>query len=431
MSHFAILCPHYAGHLYPIGNLGRKLIHRGHQITMVGPAQSAPIARQLGIPLRELDIDQVPWRASRLKWLAFHAFGASWMINLQATYCRQTEILLRLVPPILSDLSVDGLLIDQTFIGGGTLAERLGLPHATICTSVPWNEDPDVPPLFTHRLPSKTCAGLMRTRLEYAAWHGFMRPVLRVVNRHRRQWGMRPLQRMDEEYSTLAQISQMCRELDFPRRSPPTAFHYVGPLAAERPAVEDDFPWDRLDGRPLIYASLGTVPDPVNLRIFPKILAACDGLDAQLVLALGRWTDWHQGPTVRDRLGDAPRGAVLVDFAPQVALLEKAAMFITHAGQNSVMESLSRGVPLVAIPRSADQPGMAARIERSGAGLRAFFRDLSAERLRRMIRRVLEEDSFRRRAAVIQRSIAAAGGATRAAEIVEQALTTRRPVASD
>ena len=57
---------------------------------------------------------------------------------------------------------------------------------------------------------------------------------------------------------------------------------------------------------------------------------------------------------------------MVVDFAPQLELLDKAAMLITHAGVNTVLEALCRGVPMVALPRNADQPGNAARIEYAG-----------------------------------------------------------------
>ncbi|MEN6558811.1 MAG: nucleotide disphospho-sugar-binding domain-containing protein, partial [Thermoguttaceae bacterium] len=147
----------------------------------------------------------------------------------------------------------------------------------------------------------------------------------------------------------------------------------------------------------------------------------------QLVLALGRWTD-YEGPTIQEQLGGIVGDPLIVDYAPQMALLEKAALMITHAGQNSAMEALSRGVPMVAIPRSADQPGVAARVEYAGAGLRAFFRTVTPDQLAAIIQRVLTEPSFRQRAAELRQALIRSGGAPKAAEIVERALTTGRPV---
>jgi len=410
-----------------MGTLGRELMSRGHQVTVVGTALSAPLAKRFGLSIYEWTTDHIPNPSGWLMWKLFSEFNAGWMIDLRKGYYRQAEILLELAPAALRELKVDGVLIDQTFLGGGTVAQHLGLPYVTICTALPWNLDVVAPPLFTHWLPAEGSAARLRNRLCAVVWRWYMGPTIRLINRYRRRWNMRTIGRVDDEYSPLAQICQLCREFDFPRRNVPPTFHYAGPLAANRPSGENDFPWAQLDGRPLIFASLGTVPDPFNLPILKKILAACAGVDAQLVLALGKWTD-HKGPSIRERLGEIPGNPLIVDFAPQIELLERAALAITHAGQNSAMESLSRGVPMVAVPRSADQPGVAARIEYSGAGLRAFFRTVTVEQLREMIQRVLTEDSFRQRARQLQQALVVAGGAPRAAEIAETALTTRQPV---
>jgi len=204
-------------------------------------------------------------------------------------------------------------------------------------------------------------------------------------------------------------------------------FHYVGSLAAKRRLkTERPFPWERLDGRPLIFASLGTVPDTDNLPVFRRILAACAGIDAQLVLALGAWDD--EDEPVRGKLREIPANALVVDFAPQQALLDRAALLITHAGVNTVLESLSRAVPMVALPRSADQLGMGSRIAQAGVGLLGSFRHSTAWQIRELVQRALAEETFRKRAQEMQGVLAAAGGAHRAADIAEEALLTRRPV---
>ena len=212
-----------------------------------------------------------------------------------------------------------------------------------------------------------------------------------------------------------------------PRRKIPPQFHYIGSLASNRQVNTDSsFPWDRLDGRPLIFASLGTVPNPASVPVFRKIAEACIGVDAQLVIALGKWNE--QSEKSQAGLGKLPGDHVVVDFAPQLKLLDRAALLITHAGVNTVLEALSRGVPMVALPWRVDQPGMGARIVYSGTGLRGSFTRSSPAEIRGMVRRVLGDDSFRRRAVEMGDKLAAAGGAERAAQIVEQALTTGRPV---
>ena len=69
-----------------------------------------------------------------------------------------------------------------------------------------------------------------------------------------------------------------------------------------------------------------------------------------------------------ENLGRNPSNTIVVRSAPQIELLKLAALCITHAGLNTVLESLAQGVPMVAIPIGYDQPGVAARIAHHGVG---------------------------------------------------------------
>lgn len=427
MAHFAIICPEGAGHLLSLGAIGSELVGRGHRVTIVAPEKAAGIAKQLGLPFYELETKDVPWRTSHLTWLAFSLFGAGWKIGLRDVFRWRAEVILHKAPKALEELAVDGLIVDQTVSAAGTVAEHAGLPFVTVCSALLWNEEESVPPPFTAWPYEESPAARSRNRRGYAGWHWYIRPELAMINRHRKKWNLRPLARVDDAFSPLAQVSQLCPEFDFPRRELPPNFHYIGSLAAERRGQSDPpFPWDRLDGRPLIFASLGTDPFSGDLAVFRKILAACAGLDAQLVLALGRWHD--EQDSLREKLEPIPDNAIVVDFAPQLALLDKAAMLITHAGVNTVLEALCRGVPMVALPRISDQQGMGARVAHTGVGLLASFQHCTAEELRELVRRVLAEDAFRHRARELQKAMVASGGPRRAAEIIEQAIITRRQV---
>jgi zeaxanthin glucosyltransferase len=138
----------------------------------------------------------------------------------------------------------------------------------------------------------------------------------------------------------------------------------------------------------------------------------------QLVLSLG-------GGLEPERLGGLPGGPIVVGYAPQLEILSRTALVITHAGLNTVLESLSAGVPMVALPQGNDQPGVASRIAASGAGLVLTSRRLNVARLREAVRRVLIDGKFRTAAKVLQASIRELDGLERAADIVEEALGIR------
>jgi MGT family glycosyltransferase len=213
--------------------------------------------------------------------------------------------------------------------------------------------------------------------------------------------------------STLAQIAQLPESLEFDVPGRPAVLHYTGPFvdAGQRPPVE--FPWEWLDGRPVIYASLGTMQNGSE-TIFRTIAEACTGLNAQLVISLG-------GGLEPERLGALAGDPIVVRYAPQLELVKGAAVVITHAGLNTVLESLSEGVPLVALPLGNDQPGVAARVKARGAGLVIPQQKLTAKKLRAAVRSVLENEKYRDAAQWLKNAFRKADGLNRAADVIEEA----------
>jgi len=63
-----------------------------------------------------------------------------------------------------------------------------------------------------------------------------------------------------------------------------------------------------------------------------------------------------------DALPSLPGWPLVVEVAPPLELLPRAALTITHADLNTVLEALSCGGPMVAIPIANDQSGVAARL---------------------------------------------------------------------
>jgi MGT family glycosyltransferase len=169
------------------------------------------------------------------------------------------------------------------------------------------------------------------------------------------------------------------------------------------------FPWEKLDGRPLIYASMGTLQNRLA-QVFGTIAEACAGLDAQLVLSFG---NREQVPTAA--FAGAP---LVVPFAPQIELLKRATLTITHAGLNTALESISQGVPMVAIPITNDQPGVASGLEWLGVAEAVAPSRLSVQRLEAAVQRVLREPGYRARARRYQEEIARLDGLALAADLL-------------
>ena len=213
--------------------------------------------------------------------------------------------------------------------------------------------------------------------------------------------------------SKLAVITQTPREFDFPIPKLPPQFHYAGPLHDNEGRVPVPFPWERLTGQPLIYASLGTLVNGLT-NVYGKILEAVGEFpDMQVVLSVGK--NLNPGD-----LGLIPSNTIVVRVAPQLELLKRAALCITHAGLNTALEALAQGVPMVAIPIGYDQPGVAARIAYHGVGEFVEIGDLDASRLSQLIRKVTSNPTYRDKAGWFQKVLAETHGLETAADIIER-----------
>jgi MGT family glycosyltransferase len=138
-------------------------------------------------------------------------------------------------------------------------------------------------------------------------------------------------------------------------------------------------------------------------------------LDVQLVIA-------HGGGLDERAVASLDGNPIAVAYAPQIEVLKRCALTLTHAGLNTVLDSLSQGVPAIAVPLTFEQPAIAARLVWVGAGRRISPGKLEAKSLRRTISEVLEEKGYSQAAQRMAASIREAGGARKAADIIERAL---------
>lgn len=118
--------------------------------------------------------------------------------------------------------------------------------------------------------------------------------------------------------------------------------------------------WQRLDpSRPLVYVSFGTIfyRRPELLR---QVIAATSNLDVQVVASVGELGHELAG------MGDH---VILAPYVPQREMLQRASVFVTHGGYNSVAESIRAGKPMLVIPLAIDQPVQAHYVSSAGFGV--------------------------------------------------------------
>ena len=181
-------------------------------------------------------------------------------------------------------------------------------------------------------------------------------------------------------------------------------YSFVGPSV--RPVTEDiEKTKDKL-----IYISLGTVINN-SLSFYKKCISAFADTDYQVIMSVGNLID------IKD-LGDIPANITVKSFVDQIAVLNKADVFLSHCGMNSVNESLYYQVPLVTYPQTSEQSGVATRVEQLGAGIR--LKKASAESIRETVETVMNTPSYRENAIAISNGFKNCSGAKGAADKIEK-----------
>jgi len=421
MTHFGIICPAATGHLNPMIPLGSELLRRGHRVTVLGFLDAKAKTLASGLEFQPLAEDEFPAGSMAEGFAQLGKLSGLTAFRYTIKLITQvSDILLSQAPAIIKKAGVEALLVDQVSPEGGTIADFLNIPFVTVCSALMVNRDPNIPPFCTSWQYNPTLANRLRNQVSYQFLNLAVKPILAGISEYRRKWKLPLHSHPDDYYSKLAQISQQPAELEFPRQNLPPHFHFTGPYHNRKTRKPVPFPFEKLTGKPLIYASMGTVQNRL-LDVFQTIASACEGLDAQLVISLG-------GGATPESFPQLPGNPIVVGYAPQLELLQKATLTITHAGMNTTLESLSNGVPMVAIPVANDQPGVAARIAYTGVGEVVSLKELSIPKLRSAIEKVLTQESYKQRAIEMQEAIVRSGGVKKAADIIEQVILTGKPV---
>ena len=415
-----VFCLPMASHVNLFLALARTLRDRGHRLTFFGISVNEAKIRAAGFGFQSVEPDTVPAGTLGHIMHRMAALGGLGSMRLQGRFDQiRYEGILTKGLTLVREARLDSVLVDQADPCSGSVAQAVGLPWISVCNGLCLNGEPAVPPFFTSWPYSRNPWAVARNRLAYGGIRIASLSIQNQINRFRKLWNLPLLRRFDETFSPFAQISQQPREFDFPRETLPETFHYVGPLRYPE-ATSISFPWHRLNGQPLVYGSLGTVVNGTR-DLYRAIAEACAPLDVQLVLSLGDENRQHECLSL-------PGSPIVVPFAPQVELLGRAALTVTHAGLNTTLESLGQGVPLVAIPIAFEQPGIAARIEWTGTGRFLPASRVTPRRLRTEIETVLRGPSYRQAAERMKVWLEQSGGSARAAAIIEEVSRTGKPV---
>jgi zeaxanthin glucosyltransferase len=405
------------GHLNPMTSLARKLQSRGHNVVFLSLADVAPFVEAAG--LHFIPCAEEAYPAGSLGKLVRHLSELSGEEALHFTVNAMmkgyTAALFDSLPDTLSKAGVDAIVLDQYQSYVELIPMHLRMPFVHVSNALHVDYTGRAPICFVD-WPYETGAdalarnaeGIRRTRV-------LLEPVTATAQAYAKKVGLSV--DWDNPHSTLspsAWVTQCPRAFDFGSAPEFPQFHYAGPFHDGRGRMDFDFPWQELTGKPIVYTSMGTLQNGFA-DIFRSITQAAVGFkELQFVLAVGGQLDAKQ-------FGDVSANVLVVNHAPQIEILKRSSLCITHAGLNTVLESLSSGVPMVALPITNDQPGVAARIANKNVGVVISPDQATPENFVTVIKRVLGDSTFWDNARKMQKVIRSVDGLSVAAGILERA----------
>ncbi len=387
------------GHVNPTLPLVEALAAQGEEIIYYATEEFRAEIERAGCTFR---------RYQRLSSPVTHLYSAS--------IFRTAEILLdvtsELLPSVLDHLRGERpgyIFYDMMAAWGWVAARLLDLPTVSSIPTFALNKE-----VGRAMMQASGMSPLTLVRAQLLTGFSLFN-IWRKARRLERRYGVELLERgILDIFSSRADLNLVYTSREFQPLSETfdASYRFVGPSIPDE-LPETDFPLERLEGRKVLYVSLGTVrnrrPD-----FYRACLEAYGGGEFLVVMAVGRGTEVAS-------LGALPDNVIVREYVPQLAILKRAELFLTHAGMNSVQEALYFGVPMMLYPQTGEQRFVAQRVVEVGAG-ELLPGSVTPEGLRRAAQRVAGEPAYRSAARRIGESLRAAGGYARAVREVREGL---------
>lgn len=388
MAKLLFILDHEEGHLLSTMKLARQLAARGHSVHYLGLAEGADLVRRHGFEFTPILEDVLPKGTAVAMQDEMAQLMRSEAWASASTQGRELELnpSLRYLHHLVQGEDFDGklrslqpdllLLTSHYVLHALALYYRYRLPMVLLNPSL-------------RAVPkSQYSAAIQGMLLEIGLGAEPLFDLVRKVAPSARRFSdiTAPIVAMRE-------LSLYPAEFDLPRREQEVeAFYIEASVDLDRPE-EGDFPWERLDPtRRIVYCSVGSQgrllgPEKVTRFLRAATEAAASRPHWQLVLSTGNLIDPAELP--------APEGSILARWVPQMGMLRRAAVMITHAGMGTVKECIFLGVPMAAFPMMRDQPDIAERIVHHRLGARGDFETATAEQIGALVDQVDQDETVR------------------------------------
>jgi MGT family glycosyltransferase len=374
------------GHINPTLPVVSDLVERGEPVIYCLPAEDEPLIRPTGAKFRAV--------ANNLPEARERKGGSISLSELPAATVRGA---IRTLPQLLGIVEAEHpsyVVYDAYCLAGRLLAQLAGLPAVATYATYAFNQQALFSGAFSRLSdPSSVQLGLP----------GFEEAMQELVAK----FDVPAIDLLDLLlHSEPLNIAFIPREFQPAGETFDDRWVFVGPSLAPRPE-NATLPMEHLGGGPVAYVSLGTVYND-QPEFFRAALQAFEGTEWRVVVATGEWVE-------AEALGTVPGNVILQPWVPQLEMLARADVFVTHGGMNSTMEALASGVPLVVVPQQSEQRVTADRVAELGLGRRLDPGEVSPEALLAAVTGVARDPGVPERLAAMREAVLAGGGHDRAA----------------
>ncbi|CAJ1785876.1 4'-demethylrebeccamycin synthase [Aeromonas hydrophila] len=390
------------GHVNPMLAAARLLVGEGHRVLMLcgalfeqriraAGAEFVPFAPEVDFDYRALE-RHFPERAS----LSGAAQMALALKRFFAAPMAQHDSHLR---ALIATEKVDLLLVENGFYGVLPLLQQGGgrrLPILMLGVNPVSFSSPDAI-FYGPRIPPE-----LRRSLGELPWldeptRQLQREVQQSFDAALAEAGGPPLTAPFTDVMVTAPdafLQLSCAGFEYERPELEGVIRYVGPLLPPRIELTPPPWWARLDERPLVIVSQGTL---ANVDLGQLLLPAMQGLvgdELQLLLTTGGRDPALLGAAV-------PANAIVTEHVPFELALPRAAVLVTNGGYGSVQAALAHGVPLVVAGTGEDKAEVATRVAWSGAGINLHSNEPTADAVAAAVRKLVHEPRYRARARLL------------------------------
>jgi MGT family glycosyltransferase len=352
------------GTVPPALSLGAELVHRGHQVRVLGDPTIETSAQAAGCAFsswREAPhfnslAEQTAIIAALEGGNPYQAFRAAKDYAGKA----MTSRFARDVISTVRESPVDAILADGLpgILIGAHATRR---PTAALVAQTYVRPTPGLPLLGTGWSPGHGFLVKARDKVIPKVAARLLTPTLPRLNAVIERYELLPLDNVFELYDRCSRVLVMTSpSFDFSAPQLPANVRYVGPQLDD-PDWATSAKWQRKGSEPLVLVATSSIyQDQVDL--LARIAAGLRQLPVRAVLTTGRAVDPAEI--------QAGANVEVLQTAPHARVLREASVVVTHAGHGTVLKALAAGVPLVCIPMGRDQKDNTVRVLRLGAGIR-------------------------------------------------------------